>query len=62
VKLKSKKSCCSRKGHGKKKKKLWIAIELEISRNTIKPVKLKRFVSVGGEYLRSDKTGVIKPN
>jgi len=37
---------------GKEKKKLWMAIELEDIKRYDKPVKPKRFVSVGGQYLR----------
>ena len=36
----------------KSKKKLWMAIELENIKKYDKPVKPKRFVPVGGQYLR----------
>jgi len=36
----------------KSKKKLWMAIELEDIRKYDKPVKPKRFVPVGGQYLK----------
>lgn len=39
-------------GHGKKKRKLWMAIELEDIKKYDTPVKPKRFVPVGGQYLR----------
>lgn len=39
-------------GYGKKKRKLWMAIELEGIKKYAKPVKPKRFVPVGGQYLR----------
>jgi len=35
-----------------KKKKLWMAIELEDIKKYDKPVKPKRFVPVGGQYLK----------
>lgn len=40
---------------GRQKKKLWMAIELENIRKYEKPVKPKRFVPVGGQYLRVKK-------
>jgi len=43
----------------KTKKKLWIAIELEDIRWYDKPIKPKRFVPVGGQYLR-EVSGVDK--
>ncbi|WP_456329938.1 DUF365 domain-containing protein [Archaeoglobus sp.] len=39
-------------GHGKKKKKLWMAIELEDVKRYDKLAKPKRFVPVSGMYLR----------
>ncbi len=41
-------------GHGKKKRKLWMAVELEDIKKYDKPVKPKRFVPVGGQYLRDE--------
>ncbi|WP_230972443.1 DUF365 domain-containing protein [Archaeoglobus neptunius] len=35
-----------------KKKRLWMVIELEGIKKHDKPIKPKRFVSVGGQYLR----------
>jgi hypothetical protein len=37
---------------GQQKKKLWMAIELEDIKKYDKPIKPKRFVPVGGQYLR----------
>lgn len=42
----------STKSRGGKKKKLWIAIELEDVKKYEKIVKPKRFAPVGGKYLR----------
>lgn len=41
-------------GRRKSKKKLWMAIELEDIKKYNKPIKPKRFVPVGGQYLRKD--------
>ena len=40
------------KSRGKEKKKLWMAIELGDIRKYDKPIKPKRFVPVGGQYLK----------
>ena len=40
------------KSRGQQKKKLWMAIELEDIKRYDKPIKPKRFVPVGGQYLR----------
>jgi hypothetical protein len=40
------------KSRGQEKKKLWMAIELEDIKKYKKPIKPKRFVPVGGQYLR----------
>lgn len=40
------------KSRGKEKKKQWVAIELEDIKKYKNPVQPKRFVSVGGQYLR----------
>jgi len=39
-------------GRGSKKKKLWMAIELEDIKKYKKPIKPKRFVPVGGQYIK----------
>lgn len=41
-----------KKVRGQEKKKLWMAIELEDIKKYDRPVKPKRFVPVGGQYLR----------
>jgi len=40
------------RGRGKEKKKKWLVIELEDIRKYDKPIKPKRFVPVGGQYLK----------
>lgn len=40
------------KSRGRKQKKQWMAIELENIKKYTKIIKPKRFVSVGGQYLR----------
>jgi hypothetical protein len=40
------------KSRGQQKKKLWMAIELESIKKYDQPIKPKRFVPVGGQYLR----------
>ncbi|MDI3498162.1 DUF365 domain-containing protein [Archaeoglobus sp.] len=42
------------KSRGQQKKRLWMAIELEDIKKYDKPIKPKRFVPVGGQYLRGD--------
>ena len=39
-------------GRGPRKRRLWMAIELEEIKKYDKPIKPKRFVPVGGQYLR----------
>ncbi len=40
------------KSRGITKKKMWLVIELEGIRKYDKPIKPKRFVPVGGQYIR----------
>ena len=44
----------ARWGSKNKKKKPWIAIELENFRRYRRPVKPKRFISVGGQYIKEE--------